>query len=88
MIYLFTVGKINTYALERFSNFSTVKLNGMESFEKDAYNQYMMSCNEISDKRFRAEGQFMCFFNLMTSVSLFAVLQLGIPMIIFNSFTE
>jgi len=72
---------IASYALERFTSFSTVKLNGKESYEKEVFSSKLGDCNDIAQSKHSAQGFFMGFTNIATNCSLVLVLKVGGEMI-------
>jgi len=72
---------ILSYSLERFSCFSTVKLNGRQHYEKQVYAALVKQSASIADNRHYAHGSFMGYVNMATNCSLLAVLKVGGDMI-------
>jgi ABC-type multidrug transport system fused ATPase/permease subunit len=72
---------VASYALERFTSFSTVKLNGRETYEKNVFSSKVGDCNTIAESRHFAQGFFMGFINIATNCSLVMVLKVGGDMI-------
>ena len=68
---------ITSFAVERFNNISTVKLNGCEDLEKRTYSKYADDCYQLSRSSHFAKGAFMSFINMSTNTSLLAVLFVG-----------
>jgi ATP-binding cassette subfamily B protein len=66
-----------SFAIERFSRYSTVRLNDREAMEKEAFAQYVEKSTVLSSSRHMAQGSFMGFLNLATNVSLVGVLHFG-----------
>jgi ABC-type multidrug transport system fused ATPase/permease subunit len=83
-----TQSEILTYTQERFTNFSSVKLNGKENFEKKKYSKYIETCDLLAKERFSAQGNFMSFINIATNISLFTVLKFGGNLIANNELTS
>ncbi len=68
--------KLN-YALERFSSFSTIRLNNRQEYEMKKFGGFSNSITTASRKRHYSYGMFMSFINLSTNASLMAVLRMG-----------
>jgi ATP-binding cassette subfamily B (MDR/TAP) protein 8 len=73
-----------SFAIERFNNVSTIRLNAKESAEKNTFNGYMETCNTLSRSSYISDGAFMGFLNLATNFSLVVVLLAGGKMIAKN----
>jgi putative ABC transport system ATP-binding protein len=69
--------ELMSFVLERFSGITTVRLNGREKTEKEAYGGKTNSCSAISRKSHFGQGAFMSFIGLSTNISLMAVLYVG-----------
>lgn len=80
--------KILSFALERFSRYSTICLNGKEQFEKDTFASHIDACSAITTKEHFANGAFMSVMNLATNCSLVAVLKIGGDLIAQGSLTN
>ena len=70
-------GTVLTFALERYRRIATVRLNGQQEKEKESYGDYVDESCTLADSAFMAQGSFMSFLNMMTNVSLIAVLYCG-----------
>lgn len=66
-----------SFAIERFGNVSTVRLNAQEDTEKARFSAYMDECYDLSRSNFFSEGVFMGFINLSTNFSLVLILIAG-----------
>lgn len=66
-----------SFALERFSSISTVRLNCREIKEKDTFAEFTDNSKEIARKSYFAQGAFMSFINFSTNISLISVLYVG-----------
>jgi ABC-type multidrug transport system fused ATPase/permease subunit len=66
-----------SFAIERFGNVSTVRLNSQEETEKARFSAYMDECYDLSRSNFFSEGMFMGFINLSTNFSLVLILIAG-----------
>jgi hypothetical protein len=66
-----------SYSLERFSCYSTVKLNGRQNYEKKVFADLTSRSRLLADRRHYAQGSFMGYLNLATNCALLAVLKVG-----------
>lgn len=66
-----------SFALERFANISTVRLNGREKYENNAFQETSKRVFDEAKKSHFAYGAFMAFINMTTNFSLGAVLFVG-----------
>ncbi len=80
--------KTLSFALERFSRYTTIRLNGREEFEKERFSEHAdMSSSVVKSKHF-AQGALMSFINLATNCSLVAVLKVGGDLVTYGSLTN
>eukprot|EP01039_Chlorochromonas_danica_P001412 gene1412-1535_t len=73
--------KVLSYGLERVQAITTVRLNHREEYEKEKFDQLLLSSDRLAHSKYNAEGVFMSFTNISTNLSLVAVLRMGGQMI-------
>lgn len=73
--------KVLSYGLERVQAITTVRLNHREDYEKEKFDQLLLSSDRLAHSKYNAEGIFMSFTNISTNLSLVAVLRMGGQMI-------
>jgi len=76
-----------SFALERFSHISTIRLNGREILEKKTFANYIDSSYTLAENNYFAQGAFMSFLNMSTNLSLAGVLFVGGGLIARNKMT-
>lgn len=62
--------EILSYSLERFSNFSTVKLNGRQEYEKRVFSALAEKSQHLADNKHYAQGSFMVCFSIRFNTDL------------------
>ncbi len=66
-----------SYALERFSSFSTIRLNNRSEYEIAKFGGLTQDIQRTSTQRNFAYGSFMSFISMSTNLSMIAVLRVG-----------
>jgi len=68
---------ILSFAVERFSSMTTIRLNGRERFEVSRYGSQLDDYNSAASGSFLARSSLMSFINFSTNMSLCVVLYVG-----------
>lgn len=69
------------FAIEKFSNISTIRLNCQEASEKERFSGFISSSYDVASRTHFSDGALMGFINLSTNASLLVILFAGGRMI-------